>query len=241
MSSRDRLVDAAIDLIEEFHEGRADPREVFGYLTPRAVAERAGVSRALIYHHWSDDDSYRSFLTEVADRIWVESLNPDDRAALAADMPTNLSELILGMTALELHRATVANRGNWRASQALVLYGLVSPASMGEPVMARAEFYGHLADRLGYEPIPPLTYEQIGVAIGALVEGFTLLDNSLGDRLWQEFDWEPRVPTERASQWNLLAVSVEGIVSNMVRPVRPPVEERSPQVGPAGDEPRKAK
>lgn len=222
MSSRERLVDAAVALIEEFHEDSADPRQVFGFLTPGSVAERAGVSRALIYHHWGDDDSFRSFLTEVADRIWVDSLNPDDRASSSESMPANLSELILGLTALEVHRATEAGRGNWRASQALVLYGLVSPASMGEPVMARAEFYGQLADRLGYEPIPPLTYEMIGIAVGAVVEGFTLLENTLGDVLSTQFEWEPQVPLDVPGQeWTLLAVAIEGVISNMVRPAEP--------------------
>ncbi len=54
--SKERLVDAAVEMVVEHYDGALDLRDVFSYMTPGSVATRAGLSRALLYHHWGDGD-----------------------------------------------------------------------------------------------------------------------------------------------------------------------------------------
>lgn len=108
-----------------------------------------------------DDDAFRSFLGEVADRIWVDAAYNGELIAASDEIPANMSDIILGLTWHEIERSTGERMGNWRASQALTLYGLVSSSITERSMGARGELYRHIAERLGLEPVPPVTFEQI--------------------------------------------------------------------------------
>ncbi len=70
--TRQRLAEALVELL---HEGDADP-------TAKAVAERAGVSLRLVFHHFTDmDDLYGSVVTLALEQQRV-ALHP-----IAADLP----------------------------------------------------------------------------------------------------------------------------------------------------------
>ena len=58
--SRQRLVNAAVELTLEHYDAGTGVRDAFAFLTPGAVAARAaraGLSRALIYHHWGRSEN----------------------------------------------------------------------------------------------------------------------------------------------------------------------------------------
>ena len=46
VESREKLIDAAVELVVEHYDADLQLRDVFSYLTPGSVAPRAGLSRA---------------------------------------------------------------------------------------------------------------------------------------------------------------------------------------------------
>ena len=225
--SRRRLVDAAVELVVEHHRRGIGVREVFAYLTPGAVAERAGLSRALIYHHWDarDDEgegSFAAFLHEVTARLWEVAFVPSDLGSVAELMPTNPSDLVLGLTDYELDRATTWEGPVVRASQALALYRVMRPGAAQEVARGLGDLYRLLGERIGMEPVPPLDHEAVAIAVSCLFDGFTLQHNVLPDELSRRYDWTPRVAMDGEDPgWTLFAIAVEGVIHHMMRPIAP--------------------
>jgi AcrR family transcriptional regulator len=223
--SRERLISAAVDLALEHHETGAGLRDVFAHLTPGAVAERAGLSRGLIYHHWGDPDAVGSeaftrFLSAVSDELWARSAVPDDLATLADLLPDNVSDVLLALTDYEQGRFTGRDRATFRASQALVLHGALPEGEAEVVVLRMAALYEALGAKLGLEPVPPLTFVDVAVALMCTFEGFGLFQSVLYDRTVRRLRWTPHHPASTPEpDWSLLAVTVEGIVRNMTRPV----------------------
>lgn len=223
--SRERMVDAAVELVVEHHADAAGVREAFAYLTPGAVAARAGLSRALLYHHWGDDPdgrgAFAAFLGEVADRLWELPAVPEELAELARALPDRLDELVPTLCDHELERATGDQTAVFRAGQAMVLAGVLPRHAGPETVRRLAVLYAGLAERLGIEPVPPLTYEDIAAAVSATIEGFVLTANILPDRMLDRVEWHPP-GSDDPVQWRLLSIAVDGVLRNMTRPVTPP-------------------
>ena len=122
--SRARLVDAAVELVIEHHESHRGLREVFAHLTPGAVAERAGLSRALLYHHWGDTEAegsgaFERFLADVADRLWELPAVPEELEGLADVLPPKLGDVIAILCDHELDRSTGSAAAMFRAGAAL--------------------------------------------------------------------------------------------------------------------------
>lgn len=228
--SRERLVRAAVELALEHYETGAGLRDVFAYLTPSSVAERAGLSRGLIYHHWGAEggdgsQAFSRFLTAVSDSIYAESAVPDDLGDLADLLPDNLSDVILALSLHELDRSAGEHRTLFRASQALTIHG-AWPEGEAEVVVARlAELYERLAGRLGREPCPPLTYADIAFTLMSIFEGFGMFLNVYPERVLRDYTWAPKVgPSDPDARWTLIAIAIEGAIANMTRPVATAVE-----------------
>lgn len=222
--SRERLVDAAVELVVEHYDTHLDLRDVFSYLTPGSVAERAGLSRALLYHHWSDagddgPDAFSAFLAEVADRLRRRSSVPEDYEALAGAL-VGPSDVLLAMVDHELDRPGGLRSAWWRATQSLNLHGVVSAASGDEVITRLAGVYELLGQYFGLEPVPPLDWKDLAVAIASTLNGFALTVRELPGSADRHYDWTPRTPLEHADRdWTLLAIMVESIVLGMVRPL----------------------
>jgi AcrR family transcriptional regulator len=217
------MVDAAVELVVEHYDTRLELRDVFSYLTPGSVAARAGLSRALLYHHWGGPgqdgaDAFSSFLAEVADRLRERSSAPEDYEALAQHLD-GPSDVLLAMTDHELERAGGLQSAWWRATQSLNLHGIVS-AGMGEQVIDRlAAVYEMLGAHFRLEPVPPLEWRDLAVVIASALNGFALTAREVPGFAQRRIDWSPRTPLEHDEQgWTLLAVMVESIVLGMVRP-----------------------
>ena len=224
--SRERLLDAALELVLEHFRGDTDLRDVYDYLTPRSVAQRAGLSRGLIYHYWGDPDGDGSaaverFLREVSARLWLRSASTDRLTEAAEFIPDRLSDVVLALTAYEMHRITGPDRALTQASQAMTLNGNW-PEYDAEDVVARlTRLYSALGAKVGREPVPPLTFEDVAVAMSAVLEGFALIHNVHPARTTREFEWTSRIdePSDQDARWGLFSIVVEGVVANMTRPV----------------------
>ncbi len=220
--SRQRLVDAAIELVLTQFEQRTELRTVYD-LTPRAVAERAGLSRGLIYHYWGSTDgadAMEEFLGEVSSTLWARGAVPENLLELAELLPDNFSDVIVALTAFEIDRMTRGELALTRSSQAMTINGSW-PEHESERVVERlTAMYDRLGEKLGREPVPPLTFSDIAVAVSAATEGFAMLYNVYSDRVTQEFDWTGTIaPTRPDAPWGLIAITLEGILLNMTRPV----------------------
>ena len=229
--SRTRLVRAAVELAVEHHASDTGLRDVFKYLTPSAVAQRAGLSRGLIYHHWgrTDDadgadadgaDAFARFLSAVSDEVFSAVAAPNDMGALAELMPDNLSDIVLALCAFEMDRYRGADRALIKASEALVIHG-AWPRRDADMVMDRlVDLYTALGERLGVEPVPPLRWADVAYALMSVFEGFFIFGEIFPDLTDREHRWQPVVPpTDVETTWTLPAIAVESIVHRMTRPV----------------------
>jgi AcrR family transcriptional regulator len=224
-ASRDRLVLAAVELAVEHHESGTGLRDVFKYLTPSAVAQRAGLSRGLIYHHWGrgeedGTDAFARFLAAVSDEVFAAVAAPDDLGVLAGLLPDNLSDVVLALCAFEMARYRGADRGLIKASEALMIHG-VWPRRDADIVMDRlVEMYAALGDRLGLEPVPPLQWSDVAYALMSVFEGFFIFGDVFPDLTDRQHRWEPAVPaSDPTTRWSLPAIAVEALVQRMTRPV----------------------
>ena len=227
--SRARLVRAAVELAVEHHASDTSLRDVFKYLTPSAVAQRAGLSRGLIYHHWGrgDDpegadgpDAFARFLSAVSDEVFTAVAAPGDMGTLAELLPDNLSDIVLALSAFEMDRYRGADRALIKASEALVIHG-VWPRQDADMVIDRlVELYTTLGERLGLEPVPPLCWADVAYALMSVFEGFFIFGEVFPDLTDREHRWEPAVtPTDPETTWTLPAIAVEAVVRRMTRPV----------------------
>jgi AcrR family transcriptional regulator len=224
-ASRDRLVRAGIELILEHHRNASDPREVFAFLTPGAVAERAGVSRGLIYHHWSEAgpdgaDPFTRFLVSVTEQMWEDVTVPEDLAELADLLPDNISDVISILSSAELDRMSGADREMGRAILVLSMYGIGSAENTERAVDRLEGLYGKIFAKLGIEPVPPLEVRDVALAIMCVLDGFTVNQPALGDVVSRAYDWQPEVPgSGSGNRWTLFGIAVESIALNMTRPI----------------------
>lgn len=222
-SSRQKLVRAGVELVLEHFATGVGLREIYAYLTPRAVADRAGLSRGLIYHHWGDPAAgadgpaaFAAFLGAVADDIWSLSAGPENLAELALLLPDNQSDLIRELTAFEFERVTGSEGPIWRASEVLLLHG-ARPELDAETVIVRlADFYRVALVKLGRVPRPPLSYEDVAVAVSCVFGGFASQAYATPERMDLHYDWTPVVEPELPGEgWSLLAITVESMVRSM--------------------------
>lgn len=222
--SRDRLVAAAVELILEHHSDSLDPRAVFSFLTPRSVAERAGLSRGLIYHHWGageidGSEAFSQFLGAVADELWHAVSIPEDLADLAAVLPDNLSDVVATLATVELERLSGAQDALWRTISVLLLYGFGSVEST-EGLDRLSALYRRVLEKLDREPVPPLDERDIAFAVMCLLDGFTLNRPVLAGMVDRVHPWTPTVPPVNGDGgWTLLAIGIESLALNMTRPI----------------------
>lgn len=222
--SRERFLDAATELVLEHFGSGTRLRDVFAYLTPGSVADRAGLSRALLYHHWGStdhegSDAFESFLVELCERLVQASVPTDALAELAESLPDQVADVVTTVAAFEMDRSEEWATEEWRVTISLALQCI--GAEHHEVLLDRlAAFHRRVAERLGREPVPPLTYHDLALAAMAVIDGFSLHGGAIRQRALRPLDWpssEPR--SEPGPDWTLVSISLESIVVNMTRPV----------------------
>jgi len=222
-SSRERLIEATVELVIEHHAAGPDLRQVYSYLTPGAVADRSGLSRALIYHHWGgtgDGDAYTAFLADVTREVWRRAANPGRLMGEFPDQLQDLSDIILAVSDVELELERGPNRPLLRASTALALAGAVDHDGTEDVVDRLSATYRALGELLGHEPVPPLTYDDIATAITCVFMGFLLTAEAVPDVASRRYRWRPSPsgPGD-ADGWPLLAIVLESLIHATTRPV----------------------
>lgn len=226
--SREKLVAAAVELVAEHFEQGTGLRDVYSYLTPGAVADRAGLSRGLIYHHWGNvdaeaGDAFVSFLQSVSDEMWNALAVPDELTTLIPHLPDNTSDMIRELSDHELSRVTGVEGSLWRAVEMLLLHGVPVPGESLENDLARlAAFYELALAKVGREVVPPLGPRELANAIACVFEGFSFQVLAQRDRLISRHDWKPETEPETGDPgWTLLAITIESMVLRMTRPIQP--------------------
>jgi AcrR family transcriptional regulator len=226
-STRQQLLDSARALVlERFREGVA-PHHALAYLTPAAVAARAGVSRGTIYHYWGsssqdgDDRPFERFLAEVAQLLYDDSVDVEDLDLLASVLPDNLTDLILELCGFELARLSNGDdAAMFRASTTMALHGVdLSPQYRGS-IDQLAVVYDLGLARLGRRVRAPLTTRDLAQAIASLTGGMLLEELFDPGGATREIDWEgsvPRVASERS--WTTYSIAVEALVLHLTEPV----------------------
>lgn len=213
---------AAVALVLEHHDAGSDLRQVYAYLTPGAVADRAGLSRALIYHHWGGDDvgdAFTAFLADVTSEIWRRAADPGRLTGELPDDLENLSAIILGVSDIELDLDRGPNRPQLRASTTLTLAGVVDPDAAEDIVDRLAVTYSALGELLGYEPVPPLTFNDVATAITCVFMGFVLTAEAVPELVARRHRWTPLQPGPAdAGGWPMLAIVLESLIHTTTRP-----------------------
>lgn len=187
----------------------------FAALRLRHLCERAGLSTGAFYLHWPS-------LTEYC-RDLARHLTEEDELAFAPDFAV-LTELARGdlgdggLTAI----ARVADRDLdllisnplWDAME---LVSLTWGRSSFQEQLARGyetidrrtgQIYGTVMERLGREPRPPLSWDDLGTILQALVEGFGLR---------HKID-PASVPVSSESTVGLYATATAAVLAVLTRP-----------------------
>lgn len=135
---RERLLAAASELIFDQFENGMPIGVVFAHITPVAIAERAGVSRGLIYHHWPGDPEQGiapmdRLITEVLETVFARAEYVEEFEAGAAAISGDIGSTIRWNTDDALREMTGVDTGNaWRVRTILNLCG--APVSSDEPI-----------------------------------------------------------------------------------------------------------
>lgn len=232
--SRRRLVEAAVEMVFERNAADVDIREVYDYLTPRLIADRAGVSRGMIYHHWGtaggdEGGAVDRFLEEVVASICSRTAGAGDIVEAADLLPDTISDVVLAFCAFEMDRMNGDGRAALQATQAMTLTGTWPP---GEAAIVRDKgvaLYQRLAEKLSREPVPPLGIDDVANAMSAVVEGFAIMSRLLPEEYARDYEWQPSdgPPELLEGPWNLLGVVAESVVLNMTRPIGEPAGGRA--------------
>ena len=165
---------------------------MFPFLSLARVAERAGVSRATIYHHWRDPDPTGSgvldrLLLEVAGELWTRSVDPVAVADTGSELrgtgavgEVTLDDVVLFASEQEARRVAGTSLSLVRSSQALTLHGVVDHDAAAEVLDALASVYRDTAAAFGMRVAAPLTMDDVAFLLSVAFEGFVI--GAGGDR-----------------------------------------------------------
>ena len=223
--ARCKLIEAGCELVLEHYAQGTGLREVYAYLNAGAVSKRAGLSRGLLYHYWGDAGSanssaFEAYLGSVSDRLLQRSSVPEDLAEMAKYLPSNMTDLIVEITAAELERTSGEEAPLWNATEMLALHGMYSDSETEETLKRLDDFWTVGLARIAREPLPPLGYRELSIASSNLITGFASPVLGSPDRLWKEYDWPGSQERESSTRpWTLLAISMESLILGMTRPV----------------------
>jgi len=223
--ARCRLIEAGCELVLEHYAQGTGMREVYAYLNAGAVSKRAGLSRGLLYHYWGDSGSanssaFEAYLRSVSDRLLQRSSVPEDLAEMASYLPSNMTDLIVEITAYELERTSGEEAPLWNATEMLALHGMYSDSETEEVLNRLDGFWTVALAQIAREPMPPLGYREISIASSNLITGFASPVLGSPERLWKEYDWPGSQERESSTRpWTLLAIAMESLALCMTRPV----------------------
>jgi AcrR family transcriptional regulator len=118
---RERLLAATRELVFDQFANGMPLGSVFAHITPAAIAERAGVSRGLIYHHWPGDPEQGlvpmdRLLTEVLESVFDRSDDVVELVHSAAALPSEMGAMVRALTDHATRQMAGPTEGNaWRA------------------------------------------------------------------------------------------------------------------------------
>jgi len=142
---RERLLEATRELVFDQFSNGMPLGSVFAHITPAAIAERAGVSRGLIYHHWPGDPDgglvpMDRLILEVLESVFDRSGDVEELVDSAAALPSEMGAMVRALTDDAVRQMTAPTLGNaWRVRTILHLCGAPVELDVPTPVGGAVE------------------------------------------------------------------------------------------------------
>lgn len=224
------LLEAAKQLVlERFADGvvRSD---AMAYLTPAAVAARAGLSRSTIYHYWGDgaDDAtsgdtskpFDRFLTQLADEFWGDSIDVEDLDLLASALPDDLTDLILETSAFEFGRLRDGpDSVMFRVSTIMVLHGADLSTQFRTSIEDLARTYDNVLPRIGRRVRAPLSTRDLARSIAMLTAGAVIIDLHDPGSVSESVRWQHGTPQLSTLEWNHFSIAAQALMLGLTDPI----------------------
>jgi AcrR family transcriptional regulator len=227
--SRERLLAAGEEILDEMvRSGRADPLRL---LRPTEIAERAGRSKALLYHLWpvgpTTGDRLARYRQDLLDRVLRRPYDAAGVAAAAAEASSDdIAQVVRivggfefdrfapGGTLSEAHRASVILAAAAELGGEVAAPHTIAGSASGEYAELQ-DLYAILLDQHGLQVRPPLTLAHLTAMLSAMTEGFALEVWYSGDLLRLSVPW-----TEggRTDEWSPFAIAVLGVAEKLTEP-----------------------
>jgi AcrR family transcriptional regulator len=224
-STRDRLLGAAKEMVLDRFEQGSSPADAMAFLTPAAVAERAGASRGSIYHHWGDtpegeepidEKPFRRFLDELAEEFWEDTVEVEELAIVAAGLPGDENDFVRELARFEMLRLTApgGDLAAWKASTVMAIFGADYVEPFRRTTGALARLYGAILGRHGRRMRDPLDAEQLARAIAMLTDGMVISDLLEPGEVARPV----RMPRDD-HDWTLFGLAARAIVDGMTEKI----------------------
>lgn len=229
VTGRARLLDAATDLVMERLSDGMPVEAIFSHLTPAAVAERAGVSRGLIYHYWAADRDdaaapFAELLAEVVERVFDRTADWERLGEFARDMPSDRGALIRAFTDFELQQMAGPDlRPVWRARLLLKICGVAPSAGPVDLHEHLDVVHEQLMQLHGLRMKGQLEVRDLTHALVAFNDGMGIEALSAGERLTRRHRWSAAMSDRPLPEegWTVFAIGVDAIWAAFTEPDAP--------------------
>jgi AcrR family transcriptional regulator len=212
-ASREALLQAGAALFVE--ESRREP---FAAIKIRELCNRAEYTTGAFYVHWNGIPHYREDLLRYLLALDAEAWDDDFAELRAVAANVDLSDPLAAVDTLASDDLkSVLENPIWNAMAIFAVtagFGAArNEAAAGYTSIdhATAGLYGVLLDRLGREPRPPFTLEQIGTILQATVEGLAIRHRIQPDAV----DLDPNHGSEATSAYS---AAVASLIVSLTRP-----------------------
>ena len=215
--TRGVLLEAGRELVAEFDVDRGESTAgALAHIRAADVANRANLSKGMVYHLWDDQDAYRrDLLIHMSSQIaGTFLLDGDAGAGLDAKDPARY----VRDAAKADYQATM-NDPTWRLFIELSAY--LNDPEVREPL---SEAWAHTnvaatkaleqgLNDIGRRVREPLTIDHVVHITRAISRGFRLLVGIDPEGFGEEgFDWEG------SSDWSLYAIAVYSVIQSVTEP-----------------------
>lgn len=235
-TARESLLRAGCELLNEHFVAAGERLGAgFQFISPTQVAERAGVSKGLLYHHWGGGDApaFDAFIADVAGQLVQELNDPETLTEGVIELRQVgvgffRTVAILGQTELESLVRDDVRRIPLMQQFVFIAYATSPPV---RDALVRAAdrsyadlvgFYETVLKTCGYRlkrPVGtgrPLTTTDLARAISCLTEGFAGEAQYVPAVVDDAISWEI---DGTASSASLFVIALLGLVESMTEPV----------------------
>lgn len=217
--AKQRLVAAGTRVVLE-HFAAEPPRLADGlrFASPSAIARKAGVSKAMIYHYWPD---FSAFAEDVALEILDLSSEPE-ALELALPVSRDPADALEALAAVEVRR--LRSSPAWRGSIVLAIHGVGN--AIGDWMWDKIEAtYVEVFDHVGLKRRAGIPMRSIAASLSAVAEGHALLQIESPDLGLSTHPWVPHIAgaSPDVRQWTLHQINVDLVLAGLTERADPEI------------------